>query len=269
MKRVPTFKILSSIALTTVGAAIRRRALLIILFIGLLFLMIAPGLSVLSARQERSVLIGLTLGIIQLTSAVIAIVLTISLIPEEIERRTLYMILSKPVQRWHFFIAKYLGAILALGLMMLLMTSVLVVMFAIQQGVYDLHQLALLLKAPLMYYLQMSLLAALAMFFSTFMTPMVNFFLSGGIYLVGSLFNPLIETLSNSSQTPGPMKAIATLVGTILPNFANYNVQNPIINPGQQIQNESLYFFNVILYGIFYICILLISGMLIFDRREV
>ena len=63
-----------SIATTTVGEAIRRRVLLVILFIGVLFLAVAPGLGVLSARSETTVLRGMMLGVIQLTSAVIAIV---------------------------------------------------------------------------------------------------------------------------------------------------------------------------------------------------
>jgi ABC-type transport system involved in multi-copper enzyme maturation permease subunit len=106
-----------SIATTTVGEAIRRRVLLIILLIGVLFLAVAPGLGVLSARSETTVLRGMMLGIIQLTSAVIAIVLTVYMLPNEIERRTIYTILSKPVMRWQFLVGKYLGAVLALGLM--------------------------------------------------------------------------------------------------------------------------------------------------------
>ena len=76
-----------AIAGTTVGEAIRRRVLLIILLIGVLFLVVAPGLGVLSARSETTVMKGMMLGIIQLTSAVIAIVLTVYMIPNEIERR--------------------------------------------------------------------------------------------------------------------------------------------------------------------------------------
>ena len=59
-----------AIASTTVGEAIRRKVLLIILLIGILFLAVAPGLGSLSARSETTVLRGMVLGIIQLTSAV-------------------------------------------------------------------------------------------------------------------------------------------------------------------------------------------------------
>lgn len=257
-----------SIASTTVGEAIRRRVLLIILLIGTLFLFVAPGLGVLSARSETTVLRGMMLGIIQLTSAVIAIVLTVYMLPNEIERRTIYTILSKPVQRWQFLVGKYLGAVLALALMMALMSVVMILMYWFQQKP-PLDQIIDLLKAPLMYFVQMSLLAAVAIFFSTFVTPLVNFFLTGGLYLLGSLFNPFFETVSSNPNTPAIAKIFAQLVNVVLPNFANYNVQNPIINPQQTIGNEKQYYLSVTVYGLFYIGILLVGGILVFDRREV
>jgi hypothetical protein len=58
-------------------------------------------------------------------------------------------------------------------------------------------------------------------------------------------------------------------VDVVLPNFANYNIQNPIINPQQTIGNEKQYFIGVTIYGAVYICALLVLGILIFDRREV
>lgn len=258
-----------AIAGTTVGEAIRRRVLLVILLVGLFFLVTAPGLGVLAARQEITVLKSMVLGIIQLTSAVIAIVLTVYMLPNEIERRTIYTILSKPVLRWQFLVGKYLGAVAALGLMMALMTIVVVLMFMLQQKITDPSKLIEIAKAPVMYFVQMSLLAAVGIFFSTFVSPLVNFFLTGGMYLLGSLFNPFFDTLAKNPGVPPIAKMSAQIVNAILPNFANYTVQNPIINPGQVIQNESVYYMNVTVYGVFYIGVLLIGGILIFDRREV
>jgi len=257
-----------AIAGTTVGEAIRRKVLLIILLIGLIFLFVAPGLGVLSSRSETTVLKGFMLFTIQLTGAVIAIVLTVYMIPNEVERRTIYTILSKPVHRWQFLVGKYLGAVAALGLMMALMSIVLVGVFVLQQGATA-ATVADLLKGPIMYFVQMSLLAALAIFFSTFVSPLVNFFLSGGIYLLGTMFNPFFTTLQENPATPTIAKVFATIVNSILPNFSNYNIQNPLVNSGPTIQNESLYYIQTIGYGVAYIVGLLIAGIVIFDRREV
>jgi ABC-type transport system involved in multi-copper enzyme maturation permease subunit len=257
-----------SIAAATVGEAVRRRVLLVILLVGVLFLAIAPGLGVLSARSETVVLRGMMLGIIQLTSAVIAIVLTVYMIPNEIERRTIYTILCKPVQRWQFLLGKYFGAVLSLALMMGLMSSVMLLVYMFQQQTVSSSALELA-RAPALFFVQMSLLAAVAIFFSTFVSPLVNFFMSGGLYLLGSLFNPFFKTLEENPTTPGIAKSIALFVNTILPNFAYYNIQNPIINPGSQIQNETTYYTLATVYGAFYIAVLLVAGILVFDRREV
>ena len=259
-----------SIASTTVGEAIRRKVLLIILLIGLIFLFVAPSLGVLSTRSETTVLKGFMLFTIQLTGAVIAIVLTVYMIPNEVERRTIYTILSKPVQRWQFLVGKYLGAVAALALMMGLMSIVLVGVFALQQEESrNVAAIADLLKGPIMYFVQMSLLAAFAIFVSTFAPPLVNFFVSGGIYLLGTIFNPFFTSIQENPSTPQVAKIFATIINSVLPNFSSYNVQNPIINAGQTIQNEQVYYIQTIGYGLAYILGLLIAGIVIFDRREV
>ena len=260
-------KAIFSIATTTVGEAIRRRVLLIILLIGLLILTIAPGLSVLSARSEQSTLVSLMYAVLQGVSALIAIILTVYMIPNEIERRTIYTILSKPVQRWQFLLGKYLGAVLALGLMMGLMSVVMLGVFYFQQQP-DMARLGELAKGPILYFVQMCLLAAVAIFFSTFTTPIVNFFLSMGMYGVGTVLSPVYETFASSNPNLYVQKA-AQVITTILPNFGTYNIQNPIINPSPVITNLTVYYLNATIYGAFYISVLLISGILIFDRREV
>ncbi|MBS1708651.1 MAG: ABC transporter permease [Armatimonadetes bacterium] len=258
-----------SIAKTTVGEAIRRRVLLVILLIGVLFLVVAPGLSVLTARQSYTVLTSFTLGVIQLTSAVIAIVLTVYLIPNEIERRTIYTILSKPVQRWQFLVGKFLGAVAALALMMTLMTVTMGLVFMIMRQGSGMEALGGLFRVPLMFFVQMSLLAAVAVFFSTFVSPIVNFFLSGGVYLVGTFFNPLFDTFSKNENLPAIVKGSATIIHMIVPNFANFNVQNQVINPGAVITNEATYYLQLVAYAVFYVLVFLIGGILVFDRREV
>lgn len=260
--------VILSIAGTTLGEAIRRRVLLVILLIAVLFLAIAPGLSVLSARQEITVLRSLTLGVIQLTSAVIAVVLTVYLIPNEVERRTIYTILSKPVERWQFIVGKYLGAVAALGIMMALMTATLLLVFFFMHRPSP-QQLAELGQAPLMFFVQMALLAAVAMFFSTIVSPLVNFFLSGGTYLIGSTFNSLMESIGENKALPDAAKFGARILNSLVPNFQSFNVQGELINAQQEIRGEWFYYGNLLLYAVIYITILLFASILIFDQKEV
>lgn len=256
-----------AIAKATVGEAIRRRVLLIILFIATILLFVAPLLGVLSQRSEQTVLTGFVLGIVQLSSAVIAIILTVYMLPNEVERRTIYTILSKPVQRYQFLLGKYLGAVAALGLMMGLMSCVTLIEFGIIQQNWS--KGIELLQGIGMFFIQMSLLASVAMCLSTFIAPLVNFFLTGGIYLIGTLGYAFFDSFNKNPNAPMFSKGLAWFVSTILPNFASYNVQNKLINPETQITNPIQYAANAIIYGLVYITIMLIAGMLIFDRREV
>ncbi len=260
--------VIFNIATTTVGEAIRRRVLLVILLIGVLLLSIIPALGILAARSETSVTIGTMYAVMRGTSALIAIVLTIYMLPNEIERRTIYTILSKPVQRWQFLVGKYLGAVMALFLMIILMAAFMLILFYVFQhpGKDKMLEVA---SQPLMYWMEMSLLAAVGMFFSTFIAPLVNFFLTIGIWLVGTVLNPLYDTLSKNTNTSAPMKAIATFITNILPNFANYDTKNPIINPGQAIQNANTYRMGTVGYTAMYVGILLLLSIVVFDRREV
>jgi len=257
-----------AIARTTVSEAVRRKVLLIILMIGVLLLSIIPSLGVLSARSETSTMISTMYFVLRFTSALIAIILTIYMIPNEIERRTIYTILSKPVQRWQFLLGKYFGAVFALLMMILLMTIVMVALFALFQHP-DWSKIADLLKQPAFYFLEMCLLAAVALFFSTFTTPLVNFFLSVGIWGIGTVLNPLYGSIAQNSGSNPTMQAVAKFVIGLLPNFANFDVKNPIINPSQQIENTTFYTVTVVGYGLLYISGFLIVGMLIFDKREV
>ncbi|MFZ4508729.1 MAG: ABC transporter permease [Fimbriimonas sp.] len=257
-----------SIASTTLNEAIRRKVLLIILLIGALLLSIIPALSILAARSETTVTVSAMFAVLRGTSALIAVVLTIYMIPNEIERRTIYTILSKPVQRWQFLLGKYLGAVFALGLMIAMMTLLMGAVFYIFQQPTP-EKLLEVLRQPPLYFLEMMLLSAVGIFFSTFVAPLVNFFLTIGMWLVGTVLNPLYDTVANNSGSSSFASAIAKFVVQALPNFATFDVKNPIINPGSAIQNEQAYYVTTAGYGLVYSAILIIVGILIFDRREV
>ena len=258
-----------AIASTTLGEAIRRKVLLIILLVGISFLIIAPSLGQLTPRGQTQVLVAMTLGILKITAAILAVTLTVYLLPNEVERRTIYTILSKPVQRWQFLLGKYLGSVAALALMIGLMTIVLIVMYALQQQTTAMADLAPLIKAPFMLIFQMSLLAAVAMFFSTLVTPVVNFFLTGLVYVFGTLLNPFFESITNKKNS-GIVEVFANASHYVFPNFSNLDLNPGVVGAAQEIRgSESVYIFNGVIYALVYCAILVTLAVLVFDRKEV
>lgn len=257
-----------AIAGTTLGEAIRRKVLLIILMVGLSFLVIAPSLTQLTPRGQTQVLTAMTLGILKITAAILAVTLTVYLLPNEVERRTIYTILSKPVRRWQFLLGKYLGSVAALALMIGLMTIVLIIAYALQQQTTSVQDLAPLIKSPFMLIFQMSLLAAVAIFFSTIVTPVVNFFLTGLVYIFGTLLNPFFEAITTKKNT-----ALLSVVGSashyVFPNFSNLDLNPGVAGAAQELRgSEAVYMFNGVLYALLYCAILVALAVLVFDRKE-
>jgi hypothetical protein len=120
-----------------------------------------------------------------------------------------------------------------------------------------------------MFYVQMCLLAAVGVFFSTFASPIVNFFLSGGVYLIGSMFNTLFAAVAENKNMPIFAKIAVQIIQSVVPNFQNFSVQNSVVNQQQVIRGEAAHYINLAGYGAVYILILLILGILIFDKKEV
>lgn len=247
------------LASSTFGEAVRRKILLVFLFGALAIMLMGMAFGALTPSRDLNVTKSLGLGVISLAGVFISIILYITLIPAEIERRTIYSILSKPVQRSQYLCGKYLGGLLTvlanialMGVIFLGITTVKL----IQYGQPVAPAEAGLLKNLLMIFFQMALLGAVAMFFSVFLPPVINFFVTFGVWLLGSgLF----------LKAAGPFAFLHYLV----PNFGDFNIQNPFINPGVQVIQEPAYIAYTILYSVLYIIALLTAGTVIFDRREV
>lgn len=257
------------IARTTIGEALRRRVLNAFLFVGLAMIILTFAFSTFSAREELTLVRGMGLGIISLAGLFISIILAINLIPTEIEKRTIYTILSKPVRRHEFLLGKYFGAIgtvlINIGLMSLAFVAAVGFKYAIN------HQNVLLVlplfKGVFMIYLQLVLLCSLAIFFSTFLSPLVNFFLTFSLFIIGNL-SSFTQDLAKVNHNP-LLKGFFSAIHYIVPNFGNFQFQNPLINPEVKVTNENLFLLSNTIYALVYAAVLMILAILVFDRREV
>ena len=251
-----------AIARQTVREAMRRRVMWIILIIAVFLIALGPVLGFLSPKESQTVLRSLGLAAILLAGLFITIVTCIYLIPTEIERRTIYTVLSKPVQRYEFVLGKFLGGFATVFINIAAMGVVFLVMIYGQE-----HRIPPeMFKGVIMTFFQMLLLAALSIFFSTFATPVVNFFLSFGIFLVGNL-SSVTDSLTTSRLPIA--RYVGLVVHYILPNFGNFNIQNSIIHPQVEVANENVFIMQNVVYACIYSAVLLILAILIFDRREV
>ncbi len=251
-----------AIAQQTVREAMRRRVMWIFLISGLFLIAMGPVFGFLSPKDSQTVLRSLGLAAILLAGLFITIVTCIYLIPSEIERRTIYTVLSKPVQRFQFVLGKFLGGFATVFINIFAMGLVFLVLIYSQE-----HRLPTdMFLGVVMTFFQMLLLAALSIFFSTFSTPVVNFFLSFGIFMVGNLSSVTDSLITNSNPL---VSNAGRIVHYLLPNFGNFNIQNSIIHPTIEIKNPQVFMMQNIIYAVVYSLVLLTLAVLIFDRREV
>lgn len=253
------------IARNTLGEALRKKILWIFLIVALAMIAFSVSFAMFAtSREELTIIKSVGLGVIATAGMFISIVLGINMVATEVERRTIYTILSKPVRRHEFLLGKYFGALLTIAINLSLMSVVFLLMVTWKAGwVPDFA----LLKGTLMLFFQLMLLSAVAMVFSVFTTPVVNFFMTSAVYIVGSL-SDVTYTLSKGEDQNPVIRGFYWLVHHLIPQFANFFTQNPLIHPEVVIQNEMLYYAKTITYGVVYSAILLIVAILAFERKD-
>jgi ABC-type transport system involved in multi-copper enzyme maturation permease subunit len=118
-----------------------------------------------------------------------------------------------------------------------------------------------------MIYMQMFLLASLAICLSCFLSPLVNFFLTLSLFVIGNLSTLTMDLAKNA--TIAPIKGFFTAIHYLVPNFGNFNYSNPLINQDVQFKSEAAFLTQNVIYAIVYSALLLIVAIVVFDRREV
>jgi ABC-type transport system involved in multi-copper enzyme maturation permease subunit len=252
---------LSAITLNTFREAVRDRVLYNLVLFVILLVASAPLFSQISIGMERLILINVGLSSISLFGVIIAIFIGIALVSKEIEKRTLYTVLSRPVRRWEFIIGKYLGLLLTLAVNAALMT----VGFYIALFVAD-HGLKAN-DAPLLISVYLSLLVflmmtALTLLFSTFSTPVFSAIFAFALFVIGSFADDLrnFAALSN-----GVTRWLTTAAAYAVPNFASMNVITRVAH--DEHISGTLILYNTG-YALLYSAAVITAALLIFERRN-
>ena len=250
------------VAVNTFREAVRDRILYNLIFFALVMMGAAILVGQISIGIERLVIVNLGLSAISIFGLIMAIFIGVSLVSKEIEKRTLYSLLAKPIRRWQFLVGRYAGLLLTLVVNTSLMTlglagALLYVSHSFQRG--D----ATILVAVYFILLQLALLTALALFFSCFSTPVLSTLYTLGIYIAG-LFANDIRGFEQFTKSPA-MDVVARVIYYLLPNFHNFNVIASASH-GDAVP-VSLIWQNT-LYAALYVTVVLIASAAVFSRRN-
>jgi ABC-type transport system involved in multi-copper enzyme maturation permease subunit len=249
------------IASNTFREAVRDRVLYNLIFFALLMVGTAPLFGEISIGLERIILINLGLTAIAIFGVVIGIFIGTGLVSKEIDKRTLYTILSRPVQRWQFIIGKYAGLSLTLLVNAALMAigffaALLLVTREFQRG-----DVAVLV-ALFFILLQFLLITAVAMLFSTFSSPLFASVFAFAMFVIGNFSEDL---RGFAGLAPGAAAWIAKALSYAVPNFGALNVISQAAH-GQA--PTGMVVVTSTLYALVYSTVAVAAAILIFDRRN-
>ncbi|MDH3520438.1 MAG: ABC transporter permease [Myxococcales bacterium] len=248
-----------AIAANTVRESIRNKILYALLFFAILMIGAGVVLGSLSYVESQRILQDVGLGAIRLFGVAIAIFVGIHLIHREVDRRTIYTILSKPISRAEFLVGKYVGLTLTIWMQM-------AIMIAAFAGV------SLLTGAPLAWQhgaffllagAELALVVAIATFFSSFTTPLLAAFFTTGTWVIGHLTRDLRDIGARSDSQA--METITTLAHRVFPDLAGLNLASEAAHL-LPITREDITL--PLVYATGYVTVVLIAAVFLFERRD-
>jgi len=248
-----------SLASVTFRESIRNRTILAILLLGAAFAASALLLAALALDQRIRVITDWGLFCLSVFGVGMAILLGVNLVQKEVGRKTLYVVLSRPLSRWQYVVGKFLGMLAVLLVVMLVLTCTLIVMLLLEGRAPG----SLLVKAMVLSGAEIVLVAALALFFSSFSSPYLSGLFTLGTFVVGRSL-PELEKLIDRLQLP-PLHALLKGLFFLLPDFADFQraprVVNDIPIPWQELASA-------LTYGAGYCLILVLLSCWVFSKRE-
>jgi len=252
---------IAHIASNTFREAVRDRVLYNLIAFALLLSGAAILVGQISIEIEKLVVINLGLTAVSLFGVVIAIFIGIGLVSKEIEKRTLYTVLSRPVRRWEFIIGKFFGLAGTLVVNTFFMAvGVFAALFYVSHKFVQAD--ALILVALYFIILQFLIMCSLALLFSSFSTPLLSAVFAFSLFVIGSF----AEDLRNfAAMAHGISHWLALGAAYLVPNFSAFNVITSIAHEqpvaGQLILQNTL-------YALFYSAMALSGAVLIFENRD-
>ncbi|MBD0316195.1 MAG: ABC transporter permease [Nitrospiraceae bacterium] len=247
-----------SIALNTFRENLRDKLLYNLLVFALLMIGSSLLLMRLTLGEFHRLLLDVGLGSINIFGVLIAIFVGIGLVSKEIEKKTIYTIVSKPVARYQFLVGKYLGLTLTLFVNTLIMAAGLLLVLAAQ----DVPIESMLFKALGLIFLEFMVITAVALLCSTFTSATLSAIFTLATYVIGHL---TADLKAFGEKMDEGMRMVANGLYYVLPNLERFNLKGNVIHhidvPGTDL-------LLIVAYGLTYVLFLLMSASIIFQRRD-
>jgi ABC-type transport system involved in multi-copper enzyme maturation permease subunit len=248
-----------ALAWNTVRELIRSKLLYNVVIFAALLLGSSLFVAQLTVGEWRRIILDQGLSAAELGGGLIAVIVGVNLLAGEIERKTIFPTLAKPVTRGTFVLGRYLGLALVLLANALLMLGLLAILVRMAGETID----ATVLQAMFLIFVELVLLAALAMLFGSFSTPMLAAGFSLALFLIGHLVGDLRAFGERSKSEPA--KRAAAFFYRLLPDLELLNLK-PLA--ADRLKATAGYVATSAAYGLAYAAVLLLLSAVIFSRRD-
>ena len=241
---------------------VRDRILWIVGFYALLLVAAMQLLPQIAGATEEKMILDFGLAAMSVLGLIVAIFIGTGLVNKEIEKRTVLVLIAKPISRSEIIAGKHLGLSAVLASLITAMTIIYIVLLQLRQISYPLGSILL---ASLYLFLQLCLVCAIAIALGVFTSSVLATLLSFGVYLMGNLSQDLVS-FGRLSKNPG-LENLTRNLYLVLPDLSRLDLKNQAVY-GSEALPDSLTLITNASYGLVYTVLVLAIASAIFSQRE-
>ena len=262
----------AAIALNVFRESVRDKVLYNLVLFAVLMIGASYLIGQLTAGQDVKIIKDLGLSATSAFGVFIAVFIGIGLVSKEVERRSVYSLLAKPIRRSQMILGKYAGLTLTLVVNVAIMSAAVYAVLAYMawstppriRTAWDAPALdPAMLKALTLILIELMIVTAIALFFSTFSTPMLSAAFTFGLFVAGH-FSADLRAFDQVTDSP-VAAALARGLYWVLPNLAQFDVKSQVVH-AQPVPLG--YVVMTVAYAALYIAMLLAGSIVIFSRRD-
>jgi ABC-type transport system involved in multi-copper enzyme maturation permease subunit len=248
-----------TIATNTVRESVRSKLLYGLLFFAVLLIGAGAVVATLSYVESDRILQDIGMGSVRLFGVAIAILVGINLIHREVDRRTVYTILSKPLSRGEFLVGKFLGLTMTIWLQMAIMGAAFAGVSLATGARLGASHLAFFFLTGV----ELALVVGIATFFSAFTSPVLAAFFTTGVWMVGHLSRQLREL--GAAAHNSSFEWVTWLLHGVLPDLESFNLSSEAAHLLPVTTSDWVL---PTLYGAGYLTLVLFAAVAVFERRD-
>jgi ABC-type transport system involved in multi-copper enzyme maturation permease subunit len=255
-----------AIALNTFREATRNKVLYLLLLFAIGLITFALALGQMSLHEELRVTRDLGLGGIALFGVLIAIFVGVNLVYKELDRKTVFSLIPKPIYRFEFVLGKYAGMVVTLAVQVVIMSTVLFLVLWYQGAGLE----EAVVRAIVLLFVEIVVITAVAVLFSTFSSPILSGAFTLGLYVIGRS-TPEIRELIGKLHSP-VLRGVLSGALRLVPDLHIFYVSGSMVE-GQYATVHGAYVdwgyvATASAYGILYVACALTLAILLFSRRD-